>query len=343
MSRAKKQDIIYQERLNIPKEFLRFATPRDVSKYRAERLKCNVLIEIGAGVGGQTIAFSKTCKKVIAIEIDKIKSKILSDNLKKLKINNVEVINGDALNKSVLNKISKERIDIVFTDTQRPEQAERTLENIQPSIKEILKTYSQLTDKIAIEIPPYTNDLEKLKEYSFEEEFISLEHQLNRLTLYFNSLKKTDKQIISLPSEEAFISEKNFNCSQTKKTDSIKNFKFICAIDPTIIVSNCLEEFICKFQGTLLSLNKPVLLSNNKINSNFLTQYKIIASCVFTREDVLEHLLQYGAGKVILRYNLDPEKYWKERRFYESKLKGRKEINLFVNESKNQAILCEKL
>jgi precorrin-6B methylase 2 len=134
MSRAPKQDIAFQEKLTIPKEFLRFATPRDVSLYRAERLKCNVLVEIGAGIGGQTIPFSKQCKKVIAIELDKTRAKILLDNLKKLRINNVEVINGDALNKSVIQKIAKENPDIIFVDTERPEQSERTLKEIKPSV-----------------------------------------------------------------------------------------------------------------------------------------------------------------------------------------------------------------
>ena len=86
MPRAPKQPLIYQERLKIPKEFLKFATPKDVATYRAERLKCNVLVEIGAGIGGQTIAFSRKCKKVIAIELNKERAKTLNDNIKKLHI-----------------------------------------------------------------------------------------------------------------------------------------------------------------------------------------------------------------------------------------------------------------
>lgn len=342
MSRAPKQNIIYQEKLNVPEEFLRFATPREVALYRAERLKCNVLLEIGAGIGGQTFAFAKKCKKVIAIEIDKEKARILNQNLKKLKINNVEVINGDALNKSVINKISKEKVDIIFVDTQRPEQSQRNLENIKPPIQEILEEYKKINSKISIEIPPYTSDLEKLNSYSFEKEFISLNNQLNRLTLYFNELKQKNKQIVSLPLKEIFICSEKINLSQQKQIDSAQNFRFIHSIDPTIIVSNCLEEFICKFDCLLLNLNKPVLLSNKKINSPFLSCYKILALCSLDKKIILENLIKFNAGKVVLRYNISPDKYWKERRSFESKLKGKKEINLFFNEPKNQAILCEK-
>ena len=201
MSRAPKQPLIFQEKLKIPKEFLKFATPRDVANYRAERLKCNVLLEIGAGIGGQTIAFSRKCKKVIAIELDKERAKTLNDNIKKLHIKNVEVINGDALNKGVIQKVSKESPEIIFVDTERPEESERTLNGIKPPIEKIIEFYSSLTSKIAIEIPPFTNDLEKLK-FNFEEEFISLNGQLNRLTLYFNELKTCKKSAIALPSKE---------------------------------------------------------------------------------------------------------------------------------------------
>lgn len=343
MSRALKQDIIYGEKLNIPKEFLRFATPRDVALYRAERLKCNTIIEIGAGIGGQTLAFAKKCKKIIAIEIDKEKSKLLSQNLKKLKIDNVEIINGDALNKSVINKISKEKVDVVFVDTQRPEQSERNLENIKPSINEILKNYLPLTNKIAIEIPPYTKDLEKINSYKFEQEFISLNNQLNRLTLYFNELKKDNKKIICLPSQSLFICSENKNSFSLRKVDSAKNFKFLYSLDPTLIIANCLEEFISKLDCCLLNLNKPVLISNSKLSNPLITPYKILTICDLDKNIILENLIKYGAGKVVIRYNISPEKYWKERRSFEKNLKGKKEINLFFNEPKNQAILCEKI
>jgi len=65
MARAPKQEILYQEKL-IAGKYLRFATPADVAKYRAERLYCNIIAEIGAGIGGQTIAFAEKCRKVIA-------------------------------------------------------------------------------------------------------------------------------------------------------------------------------------------------------------------------------------------------------------------------------------
>ncbi len=340
MSRAPKQPLIFQEKLKIPKEFLKFATPRDVANYRAERLKCNVLVEIGAGIGGQTIAFSRKCKKVIAVELNKERAGILNQNLKKLHIKNVEVINGDALNKSILQKIAKENPEIVFVDTERPEEVNRTLEQIQPPVKKILETYYVMTKKIAIEIPPFT-DVRNLKEENFEQEFISLTGQLNRLTLYFNELKNFEKSAISLPSKEKITnSEKEI---KFQRVFSAKNFKYLYFIDPTIVVSGLLGEIANKFNSPVLDLGKPALVSNNDLKSYFFTKYRIAKICEDNPEKILQEVKKLGAGKVILRYTIDPKNYWKTRNFYEKELNGKKEINLFRNEKQREAILCVKV
>ena len=77
MSRSPKQPILYQDKLKIPEKSLRFATPAVVASYRAEKLKCEKLVEIGAGIGGQTFAFAKTCKKILAFESNKENAGIL--------------------------------------------------------------------------------------------------------------------------------------------------------------------------------------------------------------------------------------------------------------------------
>jgi 16S rRNA G966 N2-methylase RsmD len=341
MPRAPKKDIMYQEKLKVPKEFIRFATPREVSMYRAERLGAKTIVEIGAGIGGQTIAFAKNSKNVIAIELDKSRAAILSDNLRKLKIRNVEVINGDALNKSILNKVKKAEPSVVFVDTERPEQSDRTLNFITPPIAKILEAYLPLTKKIAIEIPPFTQGLEELrKDLDFEEEFISLDNQLNRLTLYFNELKKNEVSAIALPSKEQLTNSKEY--VESKKEKSVKNYKYLYIIDPTIVVARLIDELSVKSDAPILHLNKPVLLSNKEIESHFLTRFRIVNTCSNDPDQIFKTMKSMGVGKVTLRYNLEPNEYWKVRNSYEKRLTGKKEINLFINGQKREAILCEK-
>ena len=57
----------------------------------------DVILEIGTGIGTLTIELAKRAKKVIAIEQDENIYKILTKRLKDEKIDNVELINDDAL------------------------------------------------------------------------------------------------------------------------------------------------------------------------------------------------------------------------------------------------------
>jgi hypothetical protein len=332
MPRSPKQPILYEDKLNIPERYLRFATPEVVAIYRADRLKCNNLVEIGAGIGGQTFAFAKVCKKVLAIESDKSSANILIQNLKKLKIENVEVLTIDALSRKAVEKIKNFNPDVIFCDTERPEEAERTLENIKPSMRKILENFSGITSKIAIEIPPFTNT-EKLNE-NYEREFISVNNQLNRLTLYFNELKENETSAISLPSGEKIVQSK----SKVRNVSSVKGYDYLYVIDPTIVVADLISEF----DSQVLELNKPVLLSNKKINSNFLTGYKILSICKNEQKEIIQNLKKVGAGKIVLRYNIPPQDYWKIRNSYEKELNGKREISLFIDDKKGEAILCEK-
>jgi hypothetical protein len=341
MPRASKKDIMYQEKLKVPKEFIRFATPREVSMYRAERLGAKTIVEIGAGIGGQTMAFAKNSKNVIAIELDKARAVILSNNVRKLNIKNVEIVNGDALNKSIINKVKKAEPSVIFVDTERPEQSDRTLSFISPPIDKILEAYLPITKKIAIEIPPFTQGLEELrKDLNFEEEFISLENQLNRLTLYFNDLKKSDVSAIALPSGEKLVNSNDY--VESKKEKSVKNYKYLYIIDPTIVVARLIDELSVKYDAPILHLNKPVLLSNKEIESHFLTRFRIVNTCSNDPDQIFKTMKSMGVGKVTLRYNLEPNEYWKVRNSYEKRLTGKREINLFINGQKREAILCEK-
>ncbi|MDD5357997.1 MAG: rRNA adenine N-6-methyltransferase family protein [Candidatus Nanoarchaeia archaeon] len=349
--RAPKQPILHQDKLKVPEKYLRFATPGVVAVYRADKLKCARLVEIGAGIGGQTFAFAKVCKKVLAVESDKSSANILIQNLKKLKIENVEVLVADALSKNAIEKIKNFQPEIIFCDTERAEKGERTLESIKPSIKKLLETFSLITSKIAIEIPPFTKT--ENFDYNFEREFISLNNQLNRLTLYFNELKQSDISAISLPDREKIINQPK------SKISKISNPEFLYVISPAIIVAGLLPELSSKFSASVLELNKPVLVSDKKINSNFLTGYKILTTCKNEQKEILQNLKNIGAerfrggedgaeqagsrvGKIVLRYNIEPKDYWKVRNFYENQLSGNKEISLFTDDKNDKAILAEK-
>lgn len=83
---------------NLGQNYLIDRNKRDQIIRFGDLTKDDVVLEIGSGIGTLTTEISARAKKVIAIEQDKIICKILNDRLERENIDNVELINEDALN-----------------------------------------------------------------------------------------------------------------------------------------------------------------------------------------------------------------------------------------------------
>jgi 16S rRNA G966 N2-methylase RsmD len=71
-----------------------------------------IITDATAGVGGDTISFSKNFKWVYAIEINKLRSEYLKNNAEIYECNNITIINDDSTN--LLNKIDNH--NVIFID-----------------------------------------------------------------------------------------------------------------------------------------------------------------------------------------------------------------------------------
>lgn len=83
---------------NLGQNYLIDRNKRDQIIQFGNLTKDDVVLEIGPGIGTLTIELAKRVKKVIAIEQDSNICQILENRLKKENIDNVELINDDALN-----------------------------------------------------------------------------------------------------------------------------------------------------------------------------------------------------------------------------------------------------
>ena len=82
---------------NLGQNYLIDANKRNQIINFADVSKEDIVLEIGSGIGTLTIELAKRAKKVIAIEQDSNICEILNQRLKEEKIDNVELINEDAL------------------------------------------------------------------------------------------------------------------------------------------------------------------------------------------------------------------------------------------------------
>lgn len=316
-------------------EDLRFATPKIVADWRAERLKCNTIADIGCGIGFQSFAFAERCKNVYSIEIDKRKIEYAKRNAKILGIKNIEFIHGDVLEEKIAEKIKD--ADVVFCDTERlPSETKRKIDSIKPDVKRLLELYSRITDKIAIEFPPQIREIP----FDCEKEYIYFNENI-RLTLYFGKLKTCERSAVILPGGHILKSSSRqlevFNIE-----GGIPN-KYLYEVNDAIVAASLIKELAQMMNNVMLFYkNRFCLFSSDEFVKNpfIKNSFNVLAVCKNKFDEIVKNLIELDVGKVVLRASIIPEKYWEERRKYEKELSGERTVHLFLLD---KAIICEKI
>jgi len=88
-------------------------TPQSIAEHIAERVRCSVIVDSCAGVGGNAIQFAQTCHGVIAIENNPARIAMAKHNASVYNVaNRIEFILGNCL--SVLDAMRPGDADVVF-------------------------------------------------------------------------------------------------------------------------------------------------------------------------------------------------------------------------------------
>jgi len=338
---AMKNKVKFTKPISSDHDGLRFATPEIVAKYRARRLKCDVLADISCGIGGQTIFFAKECKKVYAIEIDPVKIEHAKKNCQLYGVDNVEFICGDALDPEVINKLPE--LDVVFSDPARPpKEKSRLLSSITPSLEDMIGAYSSRTKGFVFEVPPQLTP-ERIP-FDCEMEYLSLNGKINRLTLYFNHLKKCNRSAVTLPSGESLCGS---GTGDIPESEIMKKFAY--EPEPSVVKAELLPEIAEKMskgenKAYLFRIDsKRVLItSDEKLKCPLLkNQYTVLAETKVSVEDINRKLKELNAKNALIRGKIDPDNYWNLRNSIEAGLNGDKAIHLYITDS--SAIICQPL
>ena len=309
---------------------LRFATNIEIAKYRAKRLSCNTIVDIGCGVGMQAIEFARMCKNVIAVEIGSRKIEYAKANAAEAGIKNIQFLNMDAL--EAMSKIK--HADTIFWDPERPSsESERTLESFRPPFGIMTDSMKKITKDFAIELPPQISI--KLIP-GCELEYISLDFAINRLTAYFGKLKSCNRSVVALPCLK--ILKGTSKTSEPKKA-GLK--KYIHEINPAVIKAELLPQLYGAIDKcSLFEIgNEIYLASDNAIKNAFLRLYHVIGTA--KQPELKKYLQSSNIKKAILHGNIPEKDYWKIRNGLEKGLEGELTAHLFFG--KDIVIVAEKV
>jgi SAM-dependent methyltransferase len=335
-----KRTIKFSKPIVSDKEGLQLATPEIVAEYIAKRLKTNVIADLGCGIGGQVIFFAKECKKVYAVERNPLKLEYAKQNCRLYDVSNVEFILGDALSEDVKARVSD--ADIIFSDPARAlSEKIRTLESLEPPIIEILKLYSDVTQNFAFHAPPQMPPGRIVLDC--EREYLSLNGQLNRLTLYSGALKRRERSAAVLPGS-VWLSSSD---APVIRTCSLQ--EYVYEPQPSVMKAELLNELA----QTIAEAGREIFYFRGDERRTLLTSHELIESPFFkdryravarTERDILklkEILTSERARNVVLRLDIEPEKYWQYRKMLEKGLTGSRTLHVFG--FGDEAVVCEKI
>jgi hypothetical protein len=322
MTRLKKRkDISSAHDLDI-----RFGTPREVAEYRAKRIaeaRPQTIIEVGAGAGFQTQEFAKYAD-VIAIDID-------AERLARARMpGNVTVITGDALDQAVISKarsLAKGKT-VIFLDPERPPAAaQRSLSEISPDIHEFIAEYGKISKEIAIELPPFLQDIS----LSCEREYLSVDGKLNRLTIYLGDLQRAELSVVRLP-EVARITHDGM-LPQLQQSDLVA--QYIAEPDAAIAHAGLAAKVLPHRYGILKLGKRQAFLLESPVSSPFLRNFRIIA----TDNDVEKALAR--CGTLILHGSMEPEEQRALLRKLNKLCTGKRRMHLFLGTRRFLAVTPE--
>lgn len=335
-------------KLMISQSDLRYSTPQVVGNYRAERIRKilgNVkIVDLFSGVGLQTVSFAKSLKRVLSVEIDKRKTAYAERNFKLFDLRNVDLVNGDVFSEEVLNKIKEFSPSVIFADPERKVEGNRQDE--EGVVVKIYNKFFSISENLIVEIPPYMNlnSLRSKIPSPFEAEFLSVDGNLRRLTLYFGELKKFKVSCVKLP-EKNYISSNNFD----NALGEVENpMKFIIELDEAFSKSNLFNSFLssCKIidkgRNAVLTSDEPIKKDNPA--KQFIQEYKVLLAKKFEKdydEEILEVLKKNHFKYVVLKQGFSPDDYWSIRKSYENNLKNEDNKMAYLFKLKNKLVLTE--
>ncbi|MEM0134339.1 MAG: methyltransferase [Thermoplasmatales archaeon] len=326
MTEVKKQ---LTDNLAFDKEGFRMSTPLIIAKYKAERLKSKEIADLGAGIGIQALNFALVSDRVIAVENDARRVEYLKKNAEIMNIRNLDVIEGNAFDPEITDMVSE--TETVHSDPSRRKAGERwSFEDLSPNPLDIIRTYK--SDNLSFDLPPLFP--RELIPNEWELEYISLSGELKRLSAYVGKAKKFGRNALSLPGGERVVENPNLE-REIRKRKIPEDW--IYEIDGSLYYSGLIPEFL-KANPDLSLLHedrqKTLVTSNNFVEGHFLTKSYFVNDSATNNDDLKRKLSRMKAGKVIIRFSVDPARYYEEKRNLEKELKGEKTVYLFSFESK---------
>lgn len=301
-----------------------YSTPEVVCRYRAERITGYRVLEAGSGAGMQSIFLSQTNDSTLSVEVKPERYRMARLNAEEYGARKVRFVNGDIYGLS--GGIDIDENTVVFSDPARPPvEGERSMDTLIPSPASLVKVFGSKTRNFVFDLPPQIKwdniGIEGEKEY------ISINGNLNRLTLYCGSLMKAESSAVLLP-EGIRISG---NPSDVDFPDTATPGKYLLLPDVSLVYAKLLQLLVDRYgiRPCWKDNRRYVFTSDTAIETFPGEKYEVLYTC--SEDDLQTVLIKCGAGRVFFRFSMEESAYYSNKAALERQLDGDRDVYIFRN------------
>ncbi len=322
----------FAEKLYLTREALEQASSWEVSNYRAQRYRgYSHLLDLGCSVGADTLALAQIAPTT-GFDRHPLRLAMARANAHALESGrNAGFVQADLTAPLPVSFIPS-RTGLFFDPARRGSGRRLySVRQYQPPL-EVIRNWLSVYPSLGVKISPGVN-LEELREYDTEIEFISLRGELKEAALWFGPLKTTTRRATLLPGGHTLTEQEN----PEKRLPLDEPRRYLYEPDPAVLRAGLVAALGTQLDAAQLDADIAYLTSERQIASPFARVWAVQAWFPFQLKRLRAYLRQRGVGRVIVKKRgspLDPQELVSAL-----KLSGDLECTIFLTHLRGKPIV----
>jgi len=336
-----KKKFPFAERMFFIREALEQASSYEVSSYRANRYKgYSCLVDLGCSIGGDTIPLARIAP-TIGIDRDRLRLAMARENLRNVgQPGDTILLQHDLADELPL---AGDRELALFCDPSRRKRGRRvySVNRYEPALNKLLAWQSGFP-ALGVKISPGV-DINELRKFDAELEFISYKGALKEAVLWFGPLKRKVRVATVLPGPHSIESDETYGMEYSRFDRYKEEFQgvdpqaFIYEPDPAIIRAGMVRTLGRRLDAHQLDPHIAYLTAAKSITTPFARVWKIIDWMPFNLKKLRKYLREHRIGQVIVKKRGSPIQ--PEELINALRLEGEIERVLFLTQLRGRPIV----
>ena len=326
----------FAEKLYFTREALEQASSYEISLYRAVRYRGSSLVrDLGCSVGSDTLALAQVAP-TFAIDRDPLRLSLARANLQAINLGeNVLFLQADLTSPLPLMSRGTREVRLFFDPSCRSAGRRAfSVRQYQPPLS-VIKDWLLRFAGLGVKITPGV-DLDELRTYDAEVEFISLRGELKEAMLWFGSLKTAQRRATVLPGGHTFTITRETQFSNFDNPLS-EPLAYLYEPNPAILRAGLVQQLGAQLNAVQLDPDIAYLTANTLIETPFARVWRVADWFPFSLKRLRAYLRARSVGHVVIKKHgspLEPEDLIRKLR-----LQGDQERVVFLTHLRGEPIV----